>query len=153
MLLATDLAVLDHSDGTVLLIANAVNHNDLASGVDEAYADAVARLDAMEAELLKPVDPGLATFTPTAAEAVSPFGGAPYRAAVEEIKERIRATRPSRWCPPSASRRPARPPPWTSTGCCGPPTPARTCTCSGSPARTAAPRAASTWSAPARRRW
>src|SRR5689334_5544867 len=73
MLLATDLAVLDHSDGTVLLIANAVNHNDLASGVDEAYADAVARLDAMEAELLKPVDPGLATFTPTAAEAVSPF--------------------------------------------------------------------------------
>ncbi|MFD0259196.1 anthranilate synthase component I [Kitasatospora indigofera] len=91
MLLATDLAVLDHSDGTVLLIANAVNHNDLASGVDEAYADAVARLDAMEAELLKPVDPGLATFTPTAAEAVSPFGGAPYRAAVEEIKERIRA--------------------------------------------------------------
>lgn len=91
MLLATDLAVLDHSDGTVLLIANAVNHNDLASGADEAYADAVARLDAMEAELLKPVDPGLATFTPTAAEAVSPFGGAPYRAAVEEIKERIRA--------------------------------------------------------------
>ena len=91
MLLATDLAVLDHSDGTVLLIANAVNHNDLASGVDEAYTDAVARLDAMEAELLKPVDPGLATFTPTAADAVSPFGGAPYRAAVEEIKERIRA--------------------------------------------------------------
>lgn len=91
MLLATDLAVLDHVDGTVLLIANAVNHNDLASGADEAYADAVARLDAMEAELLKPVDPGLATFTPTAAEARSPFGGAPYRAAVEEIKERIRA--------------------------------------------------------------
>ncbi|GAA1224728.1 anthranilate synthase component I [Kitasatospora nipponensis] len=91
MMLATDLAVLDHVDGTVLLIANAVNHNDLASGVDEAYEDAVARLDAMEAELLKPVDPGLATFTPVAAEAHSPFGGAPYRAAVEEVKERIRA--------------------------------------------------------------
>ncbi|PYC87728.1 anthranilate synthase component I [Streptomyces tateyamensis] len=93
MMLATDLAVLDHVDGTVLLIANAVNHNDLASGVDEAHADAVARLDAMEAELAKPVDPGLATFTPTAADAdaVSPFGGAPYRAAVEVVKERIRA--------------------------------------------------------------
>ncbi|WP_035850310.1 anthranilate synthase component I [Kitasatospora azatica] len=91
MMLATDLAVLDHADGTVLLIANAVNHNDQAGGVDEAYADAVARLDAMEAELLKPVDPGLATFTPMAADAVSPFGGAPYRAAVEEVKERIRA--------------------------------------------------------------
>ncbi len=91
MLLATDLAVLDHVDGTVLLIANAVNHNDLASGVERAYADAVARLDAMEADLLKPVDPGLATFTPTAADAVSPFGGAPYQAAVELVKERIRA--------------------------------------------------------------
>ncbi|MDH6115981.1 anthranilate synthase component 1 [Kitasatospora sp. GAS204A] len=91
MMLATDLAVLDHVDGSVLLIANAVNHNDLASGADEAYADAVARLDAMEAELAKPVDPGLATFTPTAADAVSPFGGAPFRAAVEQVKERIRA--------------------------------------------------------------
>lgn len=91
MLLATDLAVLDHADGTVLLIANAVNHNDLASGVEEAYADAVARLDAMQADLLKPVDPGLATFTPTATDAVSPFGGAPYQAAVEQVKERIRA--------------------------------------------------------------
>ncbi|MFI9272403.1 anthranilate synthase component I [Kitasatospora sp. NPDC052896] len=91
MLLATDLAVLDHADGTVLLIANAVNHNDLDTGVDEAYADAVARLDAMEAELAKPVEPGLATFTPTTVEAHSPFGGAPYRAAVEVVKERIRA--------------------------------------------------------------
>ncbi|MDH6577974.1 anthranilate synthase component I [Kitasatospora sp. MAP5-34] len=91
MLLATDLAVLDHSDGSVLLIANAVNQNDLASGVDEAYADAVARLDAMESDLARPVDPGLATFTPTAVDAHSPFGGAPYRAAVLEIKERIRA--------------------------------------------------------------
>ncbi|OKJ08298.1 anthranilate synthase component I [Kitasatospora sp. CB01950] len=91
LLLATDLAVLDHSDGTVLLIANAVNHNDLATGVDEAHADAVARLDAMEADLRRPVEPGLATWTPTEVEAHSPFGGAPYRKAVEVVKERIRA--------------------------------------------------------------
>ena len=91
MLLATDLAVLDHADGTVLLIANAVNHNDLSTGVDEAYADAVARLDAMEADLRRPVDPGLATWTPTEVDAHSPFGGEPYRKAVEVVKERIRA--------------------------------------------------------------
>ncbi|QKW19147.1 anthranilate synthase component I [Kitasatospora sp. NA04385] len=91
LLLATDLAVLDHADGTVLLIANAVNHNDLATGVDEAHADAVARLDAMEADLRRPVDPGLATYTPTAVDARSPFGGEPYRKAVEVVKERIRA--------------------------------------------------------------
>ena len=54
MLLASDLAVLDHRDGTVLLIANAINHNDLDTGVDEAYADAVARLDAMTADLARP---------------------------------------------------------------------------------------------------
>ncbi|GAA4844794.1 anthranilate synthase component I [Kitasatospora terrestris] len=91
LLLATDLAVLDHVDGTVTLIANAVNHNDLATGVEDAYADAVARLDTMEADLRRPVDPGLATFTPTGADAHSPFGGEPYRKAVEVVKERIRA--------------------------------------------------------------
>ncbi|MFJ6214008.1 anthranilate synthase component I [Streptomyces sp. NPDC092296] len=92
MLLATDLAVLDHADGTVLLIANAVNHNDLPSGVEEAYQDAVARLDAMTADLARPVDTGAAVLTPTGpADAVSPFGGEPFRRAVEAVKERIRA--------------------------------------------------------------
>jgi anthranilate synthase component 1 len=92
MLLATDLAVLDHTDGSVLLIANAVNHDDRPTGVDAAYADAVARLDAMTADLARPVDTGASAFTPVAAvDAVSPFGGEPYRAAVEVVKERIRA--------------------------------------------------------------
>jgi anthranilate synthase component 1 len=92
MLLATDLAVLDHTDATVLLIANAVNQDDRPTGVDAAYADAVARLDAMTADLARPVDTGAAAFTPVAGvDAVSPFGGAPYRDAVEQVKERIRA--------------------------------------------------------------
>lgn len=55
MLLATDLAVLDHHDGTVTLIANALNYNDLDSGVDQAHADAVRRLDAMSQALARPV--------------------------------------------------------------------------------------------------
>jgi anthranilate synthase component 1 len=45
--LATDLAVLDHADATVLLIANAVNYDASDERVDEAWADAVARLDRM----------------------------------------------------------------------------------------------------------
>ena len=40
MMLATDLAVLDHFDGSVLLIANAINYDDTDERVDEAYADA-----------------------------------------------------------------------------------------------------------------
>lgn len=65
MLLTSDLAVLDHWDGSVLLIANAINHNDLATGVDEAYADAVARLDAMEQDLSRPVENAPATLPPS----------------------------------------------------------------------------------------
>ena len=46
MMLVTDLAVLDHGDGTVLLIANV-----LPGG---SYDDAVARLDAMATALAEP---------------------------------------------------------------------------------------------------
>lgn len=92
MLLTSDLAVLDHWDGTVQLIANAINHNDLAAGVDEAYADAVARLDAMEADLARP-----APYQPMPLpdselpEYSALWGGEKYQAAVEDVKERIRA--------------------------------------------------------------
>ena len=37
LLLATDLAVLDHADGTVLLIANAVNVDNTDERIDEAW--------------------------------------------------------------------------------------------------------------------
>ncbi|MCX5461801.1 anthranilate synthase component I [Streptomyces albidoflavus] len=92
MLLTSDLAVLDHWDGSVLLIANAINHNDLDTGVDEAYADAVARLDAMEADLARPVPaPPLALPESELPAFTGEWGGEAYRAAVEDIKERIRA--------------------------------------------------------------
>ncbi|MFE9388236.1 anthranilate synthase component I [Streptomyces sp. NPDC006784] len=91
MLLTSDLAVLDHRDGTVLLIANAINHNDLDTGVDEAHADAVRRLDAMAADLARPapVDPvALPASELPPLEARS--AGATYQGWVEDIKERIR---------------------------------------------------------------
>ncbi|GAA4954088.1 anthranilate synthase component I [Yinghuangia aomiensis] len=92
MLLATDLAVLDHADGTVLLIANAINWNGLPAGVDEAYRDAVARLDAMTADLARPAD-GTASYVRGGDEPqwTSPWGGPEYRKAVEAAKEEIRA--------------------------------------------------------------
>jgi anthranilate synthase component I len=92
MLLTSDLAVLDHVDGTVLLIANAINHNDLDTGVDAAYADAVARLDSMTADLSRPVDTGPSSFETTPAPEYTPrWGGPAFQEAVEDIKERIRA--------------------------------------------------------------
>ncbi|WP_265521071.1 anthranilate synthase component I [Oerskovia flava] len=50
--LATDLAVVDHREGSVWLVANAINFDDTDERVDEAYADAVARLDRLQAELV-----------------------------------------------------------------------------------------------------
>ncbi|GAA0622639.1 anthranilate synthase component I [Streptomyces crystallinus] len=92
MLLTSDLAVLDHWAGSVLLIANAINHNDLDTGVDEAYADAVARLDAMEADLAKPVEYAPVALPPSVLpEYTALWGGKAYQDAVEDIKERIRA--------------------------------------------------------------
>jgi anthranilate synthase component I len=58
-LLASDLAVLDHHDGQVWLVANAINFDATDERVDEAYADSVARIDAMAARLAAPT-PSLA---------------------------------------------------------------------------------------------
>ena len=92
MLLATDIAVLDHWDGTVWLIANAINYDATDARVDDAYADAVARLDAMT-EALKVAAPSTAiTWDVTAApnfEHRTPK--AEYIANVERCKEYIRA--------------------------------------------------------------
>ncbi|SDS56287.1 anthranilate synthase component I [Paraoerskovia marina] len=49
--LATDLAAVDHRESSVWLVANAINFDGTDERVDEAYADAVARLDAMQAAL------------------------------------------------------------------------------------------------------
>jgi len=90
MMLATDLAVLDHADGTVLLIANVVR------GVtDPSYDGAVARLDAMAADLAKAAEPSVATLdldawrhTEPATSGMSPET---YMAGVETVREHIRA--------------------------------------------------------------
>jgi anthranilate synthase component 1 len=91
-MLVTDLAVLDHTDGTVLLIANAVNWDATDERVDEAWADAVARLDRMTAELATPAPPSVAVFDPAAEpDPVSRTGRPEFLAAVEKAKEEIRA--------------------------------------------------------------
>ncbi|WP_372492025.1 anthranilate synthase component I [Kineosporia corallincola] len=68
MSLATDLAVLDHSDGSLLLIANAVNYDGTDERVDEAWADAVARLDRMTRQLAEPAPSTVATHEPAPAQ-------------------------------------------------------------------------------------
>ncbi|GID31779.1 anthranilate synthase component I [Paractinoplanes brasiliensis] len=93
MMLATDLVVLDHYDGSAILVANAV----LADDADDqarraAYHNAVGRLDAMTTALSRPTPPMISTVERRpAGEPVSRTAPGEYQKAVEEAKEAIRA--------------------------------------------------------------
>ncbi len=92
LLLAVDLAVLDHWDGTVLLIANAVNYDATDERVEQAWADAVSRLDAMESALAQPSPPsavslGMPHEPPVVRHRTSQKD---YEAQVEAAREHIR---------------------------------------------------------------
>ena len=91
MSLATDLAVLDHSDGTLLLVANAVNYDGTDERVDEAWADAVERLDRMTSELAAPAPATVAVHGgPPSAPARQRTDREEYLSAVAEGKAAIR---------------------------------------------------------------
>ncbi|MEU0885054.1 anthranilate synthase component I [Lentzea sp. NPDC005914] len=91
MLLATDLAALDHHEGTVTLIANAINWDDSPERVDAAYEDAVRRLDEMTTQLHTPAPPTAAVFSRPKPEFRRRRSQADHFAAVEKAKEAIRA--------------------------------------------------------------
>lgn len=91
MLLATDLAALDHHEGTVTLIANAINWDDSAERVDAAYDDAVRRLDEMTTALHTPAPPTAAVFSRPKPDFRRKRSQAEHFAAVEKAKEAIRA--------------------------------------------------------------
>ncbi|MDF2145805.1 anthranilate synthase component I [Knoellia sp. p5-6-4] len=96
MMLATDLAVLDHADGSLLLVANAVNYDATDERVEAAWADAVDRLDRMTADLAQPAESTVAVIDSDAvssalAEVESNFTEQAFEAMVEEAKEAIRA--------------------------------------------------------------
>jgi len=88
MMLATDLAVLDHSDGSILLVANVMPGSGERS---TAYDEAVARLDAMTAGLAAPTPPTVSTLHPRKPVFTSRTAAGDYPGAVERAKEEIRA--------------------------------------------------------------
>jgi anthranilate synthase component 1 len=90
MMLVTDLAVLDHADGSVLLIANALR--GAGGSPDAGYDDAVARLDDMAAALVAASAPAVAVFEPADAPPVrSNMAPGSFAEGVERIREHIRA--------------------------------------------------------------
>ena len=91
-MLTSDLAVMDHSDGTVTLIANAINWDGSDDRVDEAYAESVERLDRMYLDLQSAL-PGDVREIPEfkAPDFDRNISADEFRAKVEIAKEEIRA--------------------------------------------------------------
>ena len=96
MILATDVAVLDHGDGSLLLVANAINYDATDERVEEAWADAVSRLDRMTAQLASAAPSTVSVIDEEAVaaardEVTSTFTQRAYEEIVEQAKEDIRA--------------------------------------------------------------
>jgi len=91
-ILTSDLAVMDHTEGTIILIANAINWDGSDERIDESYADAIARLDRMENELLQPLAGDVSVIPPKVSPLFSPnMSREEFLAKVESAKEEIRA--------------------------------------------------------------
>ena len=92
MMLASEVAVLDHHRGEVWLIANAINYNASDEGVERAYVGAVAAVERMAEALRQPrqplvVEEGEARLPEIRRQRTSEE----YMALVEAAKEEIRA--------------------------------------------------------------
>lgn len=85
----SELVVLDHRTGSVLLIASALN--DEVEGADELWSRAQASLDSMQERLARPSEAWLAevdlTITPQASARTRP---ADFQASIEKAKQYIR---------------------------------------------------------------
>jgi anthranilate synthase component 1 len=82
-MLTSDLAVMDHAEGTVTLIANAINWDGTGDRVDKAFDDAQSRLDQMQSDLQSSL-PG---FVDLLAEKVAPDFS--RNISSDEFKEKI----------------------------------------------------------------
>ena len=91
-MLTSDLAVFDHFDGTLTVIANAINWDGSPDRVDLAYEDAIRRLNAIE-ERLRTEAPATINYP---LHRVAPnfnrdMKSEDYQSKVESIREEIRA--------------------------------------------------------------
>ena len=91
-MLISDLAIFDHTTGVLTLIANAINWDGSNERVDEAYRDAVSRLDRMQGDLSSNSPSELSYEGKKVPPKFEPYtSSAEYCAAVLKIKEEILA--------------------------------------------------------------
>ncbi len=91
--LVTDMAVHDNVDGTVLLIANAINFDDSSERVDDAWHDAVARVKGLLDQISTPVAQPVSVLETAALDFASSvqerWDEAKYLEAIDRGKEAI----------------------------------------------------------------
>lgn len=91
-MLTTDLAVYDHLQGTVTLIANAINWDGSDERVDFAYESALARLETMKQRLATNVPSSIAQLDERPKpEFVRNISDAQFMSKVDSVKEEIRS--------------------------------------------------------------
>lgn len=88
MCLASEVAAIDHHNGSVWLIALAVNLNGSEHGVDGAYEDALKRLGGMSEKLSQPIAPVVLGEKPTAPRHV-----VRHRTEREDFESAVRASK------------------------------------------------------------
>jgi anthranilate synthase component I len=91
-MLTSDLAVMDHSEGTITLIANAINWDGSDDRIDEAYASCMDRLDRMQADLAISI-PGDAASIPdfSLPEYTGNISAEDFKKNIAHVKEEILA--------------------------------------------------------------
>jgi anthranilate synthase component 1 len=129
--LVSDLVALDHHTGSTWLIANAINGDGTDERVDEAWEDAVARLDEMQRALAAP-RPAVVTVLGDGPEPALRLRRTPedFEAAVRAGKEAIRDGEVFQVVLSLRVDVDCEADPLEVYRSCGRPTPARTCTTS-----------------------
>lgn len=96
MNLVTDMAIHDNAGGKVTLVANAINYDNSSERVDEAWHDAVARVQGMLASLASASEQPVSVLSADAADSASLLSGVrerwdrdKYLAAIDRGKEAI----------------------------------------------------------------
>jgi anthranilate synthase component 1 len=91
-MLTTDLAVYDHLQGTVTLIANAINWDGSDERVDQAYSSAIARLKKMSESLKASIPSSVALIgEKPIPEFTGNFTTSKFLESIESVKEEIRS--------------------------------------------------------------
>lgn len=91
MMLTQDIAALDHHEGSVTLIANAINADGTDAGVDSAYDAALERIAAMKSALANPTTPPVASYSTEQIPVSHRSGSGDYEEAVRQAQRHIAA--------------------------------------------------------------